>query len=101
MDTRPWSTHHPCCVVCGTTERPHVGLGRCTRCYNRYNYQEHVEKQRARAAELTRAWQQRHPERKMQNDRAFYTRNKERIATQRHERKHQAAAGRAEGDIGD
>lgn len=28
-----WSTHHPACVDCGTTEVRHVGHGRCTRCY--------------------------------------------------------------------
>lgn len=28
-----WSTSHPACVECGTTERPHTARGMCGRCY--------------------------------------------------------------------
>lgn len=28
-----WSNNHKKCKLCGTTERPHYGKGRCNRCY--------------------------------------------------------------------
>lgn len=33
-----WSSHHDECVVCGATDTPHGGLGRCERCYARLRY---------------------------------------------------------------
>lgn len=30
-----WAKLHKCCVECGTTERPHKGLGLCERCHSR------------------------------------------------------------------
>lgn len=35
---KPWSRHHPCCVGCGTTERPHKSRGRCQRCFDAHRY---------------------------------------------------------------
>lgn len=31
----PWARDYPCCIECGTTERPHTGHGQCSRCYFR------------------------------------------------------------------
>lgn len=28
-----WSERHDCCVSCGTSDRPHLALGKCRRCY--------------------------------------------------------------------
>jgi hypothetical protein len=30
-----WALKHDKCIVCGTTERKHEGLGKCTACYQR------------------------------------------------------------------
>jgi hypothetical protein len=30
-----WAKDHPCCIACGTTERPHFSNGMCGRCYQR------------------------------------------------------------------
>lgn len=27
-----WSSHYPCCRICGTTESRNCGAGRCSRC---------------------------------------------------------------------
>jgi hypothetical protein len=33
--SKRWATEHERCVICGTTERPHMARGHCTRCYQR------------------------------------------------------------------
>lgn len=34
----PWSRWFANCLICGTTERPHAGYGRCSRCDSRIRY---------------------------------------------------------------
>lgn len=35
-----WARHYPCCVTCGTTDRPHIARGMCSPCYHKYKRQE-------------------------------------------------------------
>ena len=90
MNPRPWSKQHACCVDCGTSERRHQAHGLCTRCYNRYDYHQHLQERRASNRHTNQAFCQRHRERINERASARWYRRKQQ----------QAAAGMAEGDVG-
>lgn len=78
------SGQYACCVVCGTTDRPHMARGHCERCYSNLRYHSNIETMKADRKRRREAVKANDPERyaaKRQKEEAWKAANPERYVT--------------------